>query len=98
MAKANLYDVYDISGRLVLANAQRKDIANMLEMSVRTLDDRLKFTANTVIRGYTIQCTVKRNYEKPVNNEVRKIMATGIWEETCRPFRILSERMKNGKH
>lgn len=89
MARAYIYNIYDQTGRLVLANAQRKDIADLTGLNVRTVEDKVRHRLSTVIKNYTVKCVLERSNEGPVNAQVKKILETGIWNEVCEPFRKL---------
>ena len=90
--KSYQYNVYNTDGRLVLANAQRRDIAELTGRTEGTIGNRLKNAVSAKIAGYTIKCTLERSNEGPVNSDVKKILESGIWNEVCAPFRKLQRR------
>ena len=95
-----LYDVFDADGKIIAAGIKRNDIARVTGYDHAWIDERIYYLIpglSTTIGSFKITM-VRKAPQKDPNNSMVQLLRTGIWEETCRPFRILSERRKNGKH
>lgn len=99
MAKGELYNVYDENMKIMEVEVRRNDLARITGCSYAAIDEKVSnllpgFSTRLGRNGKYIVQRAKPHEKIPDNPPLKKLLATGIWEETCRPFRKLSERRK----